>query len=85
MCDHRLIVDKWWGPPDSYDPIPHYLEMSIDKSMVKLLGGIRMTGVLNYAAAHEIHGMHGVKHGYMFVVGEMEVIENNVPVRPTGG
>lgn len=36
----------------------------------ELLRGITMSGVIDYAACHEIENCHGVKRGYMFIVGE---------------
>lgn len=72
MCECSLLVEN-----DSLNPIeissePNRLVYSKNGMEFELLKGIVMPGVVDYAAAHEIFDSHGVKHGYMFVIGEKQ-------------
>jgi len=72
MCECTLLVEKRTGKPiEIANDLHKFVYSRYGKEFV-LLEDIKMQGVINYAAAHEIKDSHGVKRGYMFIVGEGE-------------
>ncbi len=72
MCE-SLILDRKTGKAIEIKRDVHQLVYTgtIGGSSV-LLEGFYMEGIINYASLHEIKESHGVKRGYMFIVGECE-------------
>lgn len=70
MCVCNLLVESKTGKPIEIADEAHYFVYSGGGKEFLLLEGIKMSGIINYAAAHEIKGMHGVKRGYMLIIGE---------------
>lgn len=72
MCESNLIVDACFNVIE----IPLYKHSFIyhDKGGNKhtLLSDFDMGGVINFAAVHKITDSHGVKSGYMFVIGDKD-------------
>lgn len=70
MCECNLLVERNTGEAiEIADDLHSFTYVRYGKRF-QLLDGIKMNGTLNYAAAHEISDSHGVKRGYMFIVGE---------------
>jgi hypothetical protein len=70
MCECTLLVEKKTGKPIEIADAPHKFVYSRYGEEFVLLEDIKMDGIIDYAAAHEIKNSHGVKRGYMFIIGE---------------
>ena len=68
MCQNNLIIERKTNQPIDIKPVPHRFKYNGDV----LLDNFEMMGIINYAACYKIDGKHGVKNGYMFIVGERE-------------
>ena len=72
MCESNLIVDSYFKVID----VPLYKHSFIyqDKDGNKhiLLSDFEIEGNINYASVHKITDSHGIKSGYMFIVGDKD-------------
>jgi len=73
MCKCELLVEARTTKPIEIPEAFHSFSYHGLTERVVLLENIKMSAVVaNYAAAHEISGMYGVKKGYMFILGEAD-------------
>lgn len=71
MCENLLLVEAKTGAPIEIENAPHrFVYSGYDGREIVLLENIEIGGVINYAAAHKISDMYGVKTGYMLIFGE---------------
>ena len=70
MCECTLLVEDKTGKPIEIADAEHSFIYERYGEEFVLLDKIKMSGIINYAAAHEIKDSHGVKKGYMFIIGE---------------
>lgn len=70
MCECTLLVEASTGKPIEISNKPHRFIYSKDGIDYVLLENFNMSGIIDYAAIHEINNAHGVKNGYMLIIGE---------------
>ncbi len=69
MCDCNLI------PQFECADVPHRLTYTSEKNKTTLLENFEMHGIINYTEIKEITDSHGLKHGYIILIGERESIQ----------
>jgi hypothetical protein len=70
MCEY-LIREQRTGKPIDIENRPHHFSYrGLTKETVLIKDIPDMKGVITYAAVHRIENSHGVKKGYMFIIGE---------------
>lgn len=72
MCECRLLIDSKTDKPIEIADVPHSFIYERYGKEFKLLEGIKMSGIIDYASASEINNAYGMKHGYMFIIGEKQ-------------
>lgn len=70
MCECNLIVEEKTNKPIEISSKPHVFTYNDGKTGFELIQDITMNGKINHSAVYEIKGLHGFKHGYMFIIGE---------------
>ena len=78
MCECSLLIDADTSAPIVIPGRDYQFTFSALGQQHVLLKGIRMDGIIDYAAAYKIEGSNGVRRGYMFIVGERDLADNIV-------
>ena len=70
MCDCNLLVERSTGAPVPVSALPHRVIYHGDGEPVELLSNVLLSGTISYASVSELHNSHGLRHGYMILIGE---------------
>jgi len=70
MCEYLIRSQKTDKPIEIENRTHNFTYRRSDGEIVLIKDIQDMKGVINYAAVHRIENTHGVKKGYMFIIGE---------------
>lgn len=70
MCECKLILEHDTNEPINVNSDRYKFILYTESGEFILLEDFKLNGFVNYASVNKIKDSHGVKTGYMFIIGE---------------